>query len=76
MTRLEPPRPGRPSAGRLSAALRGGWLLVREMAGEREYEKYVEHQRRHHAGQPILGEREFWRAYVDRKDREPAARCC
>lgn len=61
---------------RLRESMRAGWRLVRELAGEREYEKYVEHQRTHHAGQPVLSERDFWREHADRKERSPAARCC
>lgn len=58
--------------GRLGAA----WQLVREMAGERDYENYLAHQAAHHPGEPVRGEREFWRERTDRQDRNPTARCC
>lgn len=57
---------------RLSSA----WQLVREMAGERDYERYLQHRAAHHPGGPVLTEREFWRERTDRQDRSPSARCC
>lgn len=57
---------------RLGAA----WQLVREMAGERDYENYLRHQAAHHPDEPVQGEREFWRERTDRQDQNPTARCC
>lgn len=57
---------------RLGAA----WQLVREMAGERDYENYLAHRAAHHPGEPVRDEREFWRERTDRQDRNPTARCC
>lgn len=60
----------------LRRALREAWQLARGLAGERAYELYLAHQAEHHPGEPVLGEREFWRQHVDRGDREQASRCC
>ena len=56
--------------------LRAVWEFVRELAGERDYERYLEHRAEHHPGEPVLSERAFWRERTDRQDREPSARCC
>ncbi|ALE75581.1 MULTISPECIES: YbdD/YjiX family protein [unclassified Pseudonocardia] len=56
--------------------LRSLWRFVRELAGERDYERYLEHRARHHPGAPVLSERAFWRERTDRQDRVPSARCC
>ncbi|WP_232661330.1 YbdD/YjiX family protein [Pseudonocardia sp. TRM90224] len=61
---------------RLKAGLRDAWQVVRGIAGERAYEEYLAHQAAHHPGEPVLGEREFWRKHVDRGDTGQAARCC
>jgi uncharacterized short protein YbdD (DUF466 family) len=58
---------------RLFAGVR--WYL-REVAGETKYDRYVEHMRRDHAGQPVLTRREFERARQDDRDARPQARCC
>jgi uncharacterized short protein YbdD (DUF466 family) len=50
--------------------------LVRELAGERAYEIYLEHQARAHPGEPVMTEREFWRARTDARDRNPKMTCC
>jgi uncharacterized short protein YbdD (DUF466 family) len=57
-------------------ALREAWQLVRGLAGERAYEEYLAHQSEHHPGEPVLCERDFWRAHVDRGDTHPSSRCC
>ncbi|MEJ8281788.1 YbdD/YjiX family protein [Pseudonocardia spirodelae] len=56
--------------------LRAAWDLVRELAGERDYERYLAHRARYHPGEPVLGEREFWRERTDRQERVASARCC
>lgn len=56
--------------------LRAFWQFVRELAGERDYERYLEHCAAHHPGEPVMSERVFWRERTDRQDREPSARCC
>jgi len=60
----------------VTGRLRTAWQLVREMAGERDYENYLAHRGRHHPGEPVLGEHEFWRERADRQERNAAHRCC
>ena len=52
-----------------------GWYL-REVAGEADYDRYVEHRRRHHPGEPVMGRREFERWRMDDRNRNPRSRCC
>lgn len=61
---------------RLRECLREAWQIVRGFAGERAYENYLAHQSVHHPDEPVLTERAFWRAHVDRGDRAATARCC
>jgi uncharacterized short protein YbdD (DUF466 family) len=62
--------------GRPAERVRAAWALLRELSGERAYEIYLEHRRRHHPGEPVMSEREFWRHRVDSRDRNPRATCC
>lgn len=65
-------------AGLTSAVLRGlreAWQIARGIAGERAYEIYLEHHAREHPGTPPMGEREFWRAHIDKGDTDPGSRC-
>ncbi|PKK16180.1 YbdD/YjiX family protein [Thermomonospora sp. CIF 1] len=71
--RLLGPRVAR---GSLPERLRSAWRLLREFAGERAYEIYLEHRRRHHPGEPVMSEREFWRRHFDSRGRNPGTRCC
>ena len=50
--------------------------LIGPFAGERAYEIYLEHRRRHHPGEPVMSEREFWRRHFDSRGRNPGTRCC
>jgi uncharacterized short protein YbdD (DUF466 family) len=54
------------------------WLLwyLREVAGENDYVRYVEHARRHHPDTGILSRREFERRRMDRLEESPRQRCC
>jgi uncharacterized short protein YbdD (DUF466 family) len=59
----------------------GRWLAtihwyLRELVGETEYERYVEHQTRAHPGTAPLDRRAFERARWDEKARTPGNRCC
>lgn len=56
--------------------LRVAWRLFREFSGERAYEIYIDHQRRHHPGEPVMSEREFWRRHTDDRDTRPRNVCC
>jgi uncharacterized short protein YbdD (DUF466 family) len=51
------------------------WYL-REVSGESGYERYVEHMRRDHAGQPVMSRRDFERRRQDQREERPRARCC
>ena len=55
-----------------------GWLLwyLREVAGEHDYDRYVEHQRREHPDSPVASRREFERRRMDELDRNQRNRCC
>jgi uncharacterized short protein YbdD (DUF466 family) len=56
--------------------LRTAWRMIREFSGERAYEIYLEHAQRNHPGEPVLGEREFWRRHIDARDSDPKISCC
>jgi uncharacterized short protein YbdD (DUF466 family) len=58
-----------------SAAGRLLWYLG-EVAGEHDYVRHVEHQRRHHPGATVLSRREFERRRMDELDKSPRQRCC
>ena len=51
------------------------WYL-REVSGESAYDRYVEHMRRDHAGQPVMSRRDFERRRQDYREEHPRARCC
>lgn len=55
-----------------------GWLFwyLREVAGENDYPRYVEHERRHHPGAAVLSRREFERRRMDKPDEQHRQRCC
>jgi len=60
----------------LRTRFRNAWRLFREFSGERAYEIYLEHRRRHHPGEPVMSEREFWRRHIDARDTDPRSTCC
>jgi uncharacterized short protein YbdD (DUF466 family) len=51
------------------------WYL-REVLGEHDYDRYLEHQRRAHPAGPVLSRREFERRRMDRLEVRPGQRCC
>jgi uncharacterized short protein YbdD (DUF466 family) len=51
------------------------WYL-REVSGESAYDRYVEHMRREHRGQPVMSRRDFERRRQDAREESPRARCC
>jgi len=51
------------------------WYL-REVSGESAYDRYVQHMRRDHAGQPVMSRRDFERRRQDAREESPRARCC
>jgi uncharacterized short protein YbdD (DUF466 family) len=63
-------------SGRVRHAFgRLAWYL-HEVSGESAYDRYCEHRRTHHAGDPVMTRAEFWRWRMDERDRNPGARCC
>ncbi len=51
------------------------WYVTTVM-GDRDYERFVAHQRRAHPGAPVPSEKEFWRLRWAEQDANPGARCC
>ncbi|MQA96195.1 MAG: putative selenoprotein [Streptosporangiales bacterium] len=52
-----------------------GWYL-KEVAGEHDYDRYVEHHMRAHPDAPALSRREFERKRMDERQIRPGQRCC
>jgi uncharacterized short protein YbdD (DUF466 family) len=48
----------------------------RLMIGIPDYEKYVEHRRRHHPTQPIMSYKEFFRDRQRKRYEGGAGKCC
>jgi len=44
--------------------------------GDDHYRRYLAHRRRAHPGEPVLSERDYWRARHRAADADPGARCC
>nr|WP_231637266.1 YbdD/YjiX family protein [Microbacterium sp. No. 7] len=61
---------------RLTAVGRGIRWYITTLMGDNAYATYVAHQRRHHPGEELPTERQFWRQRMDEQDRNPGARCC
>lgn len=40
------------------------------------YQRYLEHRERTHPGEPVLSEREYWRARHAHEEAHPEGRCC
>jgi uncharacterized short protein YbdD (DUF466 family) len=57
-------------------ALAGVRWYLREVSGESGYDRYVEHMRRDHPGQPVMARRDFERRRQDAREANPRARCC
>lgn len=57
------------------AAAKLAWYL-KELTGEHDYDRYVEHHRRAHPDASALSRREFERRRMDERDRNPRVRCC
>ena len=60
----------------LRTALGRALWYLREVAGENDYARYLEHRRREHPGEPVLDRRAFERRRSDERERNPRARCC
>ncbi|MGW0181697.1 YbdD/YjiX family protein [Nocardia sp. NPDC003345] len=83
MTRPAARRPAAPGASGVrriaAAALRGARAVVwyvDSVLGGQDYRRYVAHMRRVHPGEPVAGEREYWRERYADAERNPGARCC
>jgi uncharacterized short protein YbdD (DUF466 family) len=46
------------------------------LMGDTHYQRYVEHRRRVHPGEPVLNEREYWKMRYAAADCNPGMRCC
>jgi uncharacterized short protein YbdD (DUF466 family) len=57
-------------------AVRGVHWYLREVTGENDYARYVEHARREHPDAPVRSRREFERARIDARTVRPGSRCC
>ncbi len=44
--------------------------------GDSHYQRYVEHRCRAHPDEPVLSEREYWKARHAATDSNPGMRCC
>ena len=49
---------------------------LKELTGEHNYDRYVEHHRHAHPDASALSRREFERRRMDERDRNPGVRCC
>jgi uncharacterized short protein YbdD (DUF466 family) len=68
-------RQGRAGGAALDRALRFV-ALVRQLFGMPDYERYRLHHSRCHAGAPLLSEKEFVLAELERKYAGGGGRCC
>jgi uncharacterized short protein YbdD (DUF466 family) len=59
-------------AARLKALARG----CRQVFGIPDYERYLDHMRKHHPHDPVLSAREFCARAIDRKYEGNGPRCC
>ncbi|WP_043659550.1 YbdD/YjiX family protein [Thermocrispum municipale] len=60
---------------RVRRTMRGVRWYLAELTGETEYDRYVEHHKRLHPGEPVLSRREYERQRFERSA-QPGARCC
>ena len=62
--------------GRLRDRVRTLRQACRQIVGIPDYERYVEHMAKHHAGDPVLSRDEFFARSIDRKYGRNGPRCC
>jgi uncharacterized short protein YbdD (DUF466 family) len=60
----------------LRVRLAAGLRALRRMAGMPDYERFVDHRRRHHANEPMPSEREYFAEYVTARYGDSPTRCC
>lgn len=58
---------------RIAHQIRWYWA---SLMGDNHYQRYLEHRRRNHPGEPVCSEREYWRMRHAAADANPGARCC
>lgn len=44
--------------------------------GDNHYRRYLDYRRRNHPGDPVMTERDYWRARHRGTADSPSARCC
>jgi uncharacterized short protein YbdD (DUF466 family) len=60
----------------VKSAFSGMRWYLREVSGESAYDRYVEHRRHEHPGEPVMKRRDFERRRQDAREARPQARCC
>ena len=70
------PDPGRPRRRGPAAALARALRVVRQVVGAPDYERYLEHHARAHAGTSPLPRREFYAEFVSWRFGSGPTRCC
>lgn len=64
------------SASNFRDKLRTLGEITRRIIGAPDYERYLAHMRRHHAGERALSRAEFVKVRMDEKYSKPGSRCC
>ena len=75
----EPQRPGHAAGHHLAAvgrAVSGVRWWFASVMGDNAYQRYLDHLARHHPGDPVPTEKQYWRERYAAMDNHPAARCC
>ncbi|MDX1879694.1 YbdD/YjiX family protein [Mycolicibacterium sp. 141076] len=62
--------------GRAAELARQARWYWSSLMGDNHYARYLEHRRRTHPGEPVLSERDYWKARHRAADRNPQGRCC
>ncbi len=62
--------------GALRAATDGVRWWFSSVMGDNAYARYVDHLARHHPGEPVPTEKQYWRDRYAAMDANPGARCC
>ncbi|WP_448072858.1 YbdD/YjiX family protein [Georgenia yuyongxinii] len=57
-------------------AARGVRWYIGTLMGDRDYVRFVAHQRATHPGAAVPTEKEFWRQRWAEQERAPGVRCC
>lgn len=58
------------------AAVTGALAVVRQVVGAPDYQRYLEHHARAHAGVAPLAPREYYAEFVNRRFGPGPTRCC